>query len=75
TLQSAQGFRGGLCRVKPKGGVGLEWRIIIDKRATPEERVATVATSLGRFDISSLQMPASIRTLLKLHAGKRPVAA
>jgi len=34
---------GGLCRVKG------QYRIIIDKRATPEERVATLASSLARL--------------------------
>ncbi len=35
-------MRGGLCRVKG------EYRIIVDKRATAEERVTTLATALAR---------------------------
>lgn len=74
-LQTAQanGLRGGICKMK--GANGMEWRVIIDKRATAEERVMTLATSLSRFDTSALALPAAIRETLRLHAGKRPVAA
>lgn len=34
---------GGLCRVKG------QYRVIIDKRSTPEERVATLAASLAKL--------------------------
>lgn len=75
TLQATPGMRGGLCKVKPKGGTGMEWRVIVDKRATAEERVATLATALARFDTSELELPAPIRETLRLYAGKRPAAA
>jgi len=52
---------GGLCRVKG------EYRIIIDKRATMEERIATLATALGRFDISELEVPPQVRELVRVH--------
>jgi len=55
---------GGLCKVK---GV---YRIIIDKKATPEERVATIATALATFPaarLDELALPAKIRELLRLH--------
>jgi len=55
---------GGLCKVK---GV---YRIIIDKKATPEERVATLATALATFPaarLDELALPAKIRELLRLH--------
>jgi hypothetical protein len=54
---------GGLCRVK---GV---YRVIVDKRATSEERVATLATALATFDTSELAMPQKVRDVLKLHEG------
>lgn len=57
------GMRGGLCRVKG------ELRIIVDKRATSEERVATLATALGSFDTSELELPKAARELLHLHSG------
>ena len=52
---------GGLCKVKG------EYRIIIDKRATMEERIATLATALGRFDISELEVPPQVRELVRVH--------
>jgi hypothetical protein len=52
---------GGLCKVKG------EYRIIIDRRATTEERVGTLAGALGRFDTSELEMPPQVRELLRLH--------
>ena len=54
--------RGGLCRVKG------QFRVIIDKRATASERVATLATALGRFDHAALELPAPVREALETHA-------
>jgi hypothetical protein len=58
---SQTGLRGGLCKLKG------EWRLIVDKRATAEERVATIATGLGRFDVSELELPAAVRECLRTH--------
>jgi len=55
---------GGLCRVKG------QYRIIIDKRATAEERVTTLATALGRFDITELEVPEHVRELLRVYKRK-----
>jgi hypothetical protein len=60
------GMRGGLCRVKGA------YRVIIDKRASNEERVVTLATALGGFDISELVLPAKVRELLKTYEGSGP---
>lgn len=63
---------GGLCRVKG------EYRIIIDKRATAEERMTTLATALAQVvhqtqaDLTALAVPAKVREALRLHA---PAAA
>ncbi|MBL0216451.1 MAG: hypothetical protein IPQ07_21530 [Myxococcales bacterium] len=63
---------GGLCRVKGA------YRIIVDKRATTEERVTTVATALATFDTTELAMPQKVRDVLKMHEGtgkRRTIAA
>jgi hypothetical protein len=52
---------GGLCKVKG------EYRIIIDRRATTEERVGTLAGALARFDTAELELPPQVRELLRLH--------
>jgi len=54
---------GGLCRVK---GV---YRVIVDKRATSEERVVTLATALATFDTSELALPPKVREVLRTHEG------
>ncbi|HEY0254690.1 MAG TPA: hypothetical protein VGC41_24355 [Kofleriaceae bacterium] len=59
-------MRGGLCKVKG------QYRVIVDKRATDEERVATLAGSLGRFDTSAMKLPAPVRQALALHHGSGP---
>jgi len=63
---------GGLCRVK---GV---YRVIVDKRATAEERVVTLATALATFDTSELELSQKVREVLRMHEGsgrRRTVAA
>ena len=40
---------GGLCKVKG------QWRVIIDKRTTPSERVSVLAQALSRFDFPRLR--------------------
>ena len=55
---------GGLCKVKGA------YRIIIDKKASTEERVGTLATALATFPaarLDELALPAKIRDLLRLH--------
>ena len=59
------GMRGGLCRVNK------QWRVIIDRRASDDERVQTLAASLGSFDTSELELPAAARDLLRVHARSR----
>ena len=63
---SGTGMRGGLCKVK---GV---FRVIIDKRATNEERMVTLATALSGFDMSDLQLPQKVRDLLRTYEGSGP---
>ena len=63
SLQSTV-VHGGLCRVKG------QYRIIIDKRATAEERVTTLATALARFDIAELEVPEQVRELMRVYKHK-----
>lgn len=49
---------GGLCKVKG------EWRILIDKRATPSERVAMVAEALAGFPLDDLFLAPELRELI-----------
>jgi hypothetical protein len=71
-LQSAV-VHGGLCRVKG------EYRIIVDKRATAEERIVTLATALSGFPTADLELPSKVREVLKTYEGsggkKRTAAA
>src|ERR1700733_6547834 len=59
-------MRGGLCRVNK------EWRVIVDKRATNDERVQTLATALAGFDTTDLELPQRVRDLLRLYVGTGP---
>jgi hypothetical protein len=63
-LQSTVG-NGGLCKVKG------EYRIIIDKRATSEERIAMIASALNKSGgaLDELELPAKVREVLRLHEG------
>lgn len=62
----ATGMRGGLCRVKGA------YRVIIDKRASDEERVATLATAIASFDTTELELPPQVRDLLRMYVGTGP---
>jgi hypothetical protein len=58
---------GGLCRVKG------EYRIIVDKRASAEERVTTLATALAQVtkltqqEAVTLTLPPKVREVLRMH--------
>jgi hypothetical protein len=56
-------MRGGLCKVKG------QYRVIIDKRLSPEERANTLAESLARFDWAGLDtITKGTRGLLEYYA-------
>ena len=59
-------LRGGLCKVKGA------FRVIVDKRATDEERVATLAAALGKFETAELALPQPVRDVIALHQGSGP---
>lgn len=58
---------GGLCRVKG------EYRIIVDKRASAEERVTTLATALARVikqagdAADAVELSPKVREVLRMH--------
>ena len=65
---------GGLCRVKG------DYRIIVDKRASAEERVTTLATALAQVlrharrpsgaeagDETAIDLPPKVQELLRIH--------
>ncbi len=58
SLQSSVGH-GGLCRLKG------QYRVIIEKRATTDERVTTLATALASFDTSEIALPQKVRDVTK----------
>lgn len=60
---------GGLCRVRG------EYRVIIDKRATTEERVATLAQSLGKVDTGGRSLPAKVKELVDFYSDRRSARA
>lgn len=69
---------GGLCRVKG------DYRIIVDKRASAEERVTTLATALAQVmkqngiapEDSALELPPKVRDVLRMHEpGERDAPA
>jgi hypothetical protein len=63
---------GGLCRVKG------EYRIIVDKRASAEERVNTVAAGLARRSMMleaegvRVELAPKVRDVLRMHEPARP---
>ncbi len=50
---------GGLCKVKG------EFRVIIDRRLKPAERVQVLADALQRFEIDDTGLSPEVRTLLE----------
>ncbi len=49
---------GGLCRVRG------EYRVIIDRRIKPSERISLLADALSRFETDEIEMPTAARNLL-----------
>jgi hypothetical protein len=61
-MLASVGF-GGLCRVKG------QYRVIIDKRATVQDRITTLASALASFDTADLELPEKVREVLRFHEG------
>jgi hypothetical protein len=56
---------GGLCRVKGK------YRVIIDKRASAQERASTLAEAMARLDTARVELSAKVRQLVDSYALRR----
>lgn len=56
---------GGLCKVKGR------WRVIIERRASPGEKVSVLARALARFDLEPHFISPAVRELIK---GQAPSA-
>jgi hypothetical protein len=56
-------LHGGLCKVKG------EYRIIVDKKATAEERVVMLATAIATFETSELELAPKVREVLRTYEG------
>jgi hypothetical protein len=61
---SASVGHGGLCRVKG------QYRVIIEKRASVQERAATLAQALAQFDTSHLTLSPKVRQLIDYYSGQ-----
>jgi hypothetical protein len=56
--QSGVSGSGGLCKVRG------QWWLIVDKKATPSERVAILVDALSGFETESLGLPDKVEELL-----------
>ena len=56
---------GGLCRVKE------QYRVIIDKRASVQERVTTLAHALAQLDLSEIFLSPEVRSLVDYYGRSR----
>jgi hypothetical protein len=55
---------GGLCKVKGK------WRVIIERRSSPSERLSILARALSRFDLESHYLSPSVRELIERYTAE-----
>lgn len=55
---------GGLCKVKG------EWRVIINRRNSDNERVAILARALGRFDVEDHFLSPKVRALVEKYSSE-----
>ena len=59
---------GGLCKVKG------EYRIIVDKRLRPSERLSILVDALRRFDLAGITVADAVRRLLEPRPPTRATA-
>lgn len=52
---------GGLCKVKGS------WRVIIERKASPSEKVSILARALSRFDLEEHFVSPDVRELVERH--------
>ncbi|HEY3359010.1 MAG TPA: hypothetical protein VGQ83_37515 [Polyangia bacterium] len=58
--------QGGLCKVRG------QWRVIIDRRASPGERVVLLARALAGFDLEGVFLSPEARELMERHRPQEP---
>ncbi len=68
TLGPATGGMGGLCRIHG------DWCVIIDKKATPSERVSILMDALAGLDTEGVYLPPKVREVLSSRRAARPAA-
>ncbi|MBW2737162.1 MAG: hypothetical protein JRH20_32680 [Deltaproteobacteria bacterium] len=63
---SGEGIRsGGLCKIKGK------WRVIIERRSSPTERLSVLLRALSRFDLEAHFLSPALRALMERYAKAR----
>lgn len=59
---TGEGVRsGGICKIKGK------WRVIIERRSSPTERLSVLARALSRFDLEAHFVSPALRSLIERH--------
>jgi hypothetical protein len=56
---------GGLCKVRG------EWWVIVDKKATPADRVSVLADALSGFDTDDIELPPKLREMVQARRAAR----
>jgi hypothetical protein len=59
TLTADATLSGGLCKVKG------QWRVILDRRASPSEKVSMLAQALARFDLERVFLSPEVREVVE----------
>jgi hypothetical protein len=65
TLGTESG-QGGMCKVRG------EWRVIVDRRAQPNERAVVLARALATFDLEAMFLPEKVREFVARYAPPPP---
>jgi len=56
---SGEGTAGGICKVKGR------WRVIVDRRMSPTEKVSLLARCLARFDVEDHFVSPAVRQIIE----------
>ena len=60
---------GGICKVKGS------WRVIIERRGSPSEKLSVLARALARFDLEQHYLSPAVREYMARVAGVDPVSS
>jgi hypothetical protein len=61
--------QGGLCKVKG------QWRVIVERRSPPSEKLSIIAQALARFDLEAHFLSPDVRALVERYRPPAPPAA